>query len=263
MIDLSIVIPCYNHGIYIGDALESVAKYQGKYRIEVIIVNDGSTDAHTKAVMEQLAGEGYQIIHQENKGLAAARNTGIAAAKGEYILPLDSDNKIYPDYIDKGIEVLERHSQVGVVYGDALYFGDKTGRWVVGNFDMRRLFDSNFIDACAVFRKRIWEEVGGYDENMPAMGWEDWDFWMRAVMEGWKFHYVPEVLFDYRVRDNSMIQTDTKPNMEKLNDYIFSKPVYYLARHYRAEIIAHNRYQSTLFLLRALWRKVSQKLLRR
>jgi hypothetical protein len=104
--------------------------------------------------------------------------------------------------------------------------------------------------------------LNGYDEN-PIMryGWEDWDFWMRAVMQGWEFHYVPEVLFDYRVRNNSMIQTDTKPNMEKLNDYIFSKPSYYLARHYRTEVIAHNRYQSTLFLLKALWKKVSQKIL--
>ena len=92
-----------------------------------------------------------------------------------------------------------RKPNIGVVYGDAEYIGMRTGRWHVGSFERDRLLRWNYIDACAVYRRSIWEQNRGYDGTMPVQGLEDWDFWLSTLAHGWKFAYVPEVLFEYRV----------------------------------------------------------------
>jgi glycosyltransferase involved in cell wall biosynthesis len=206
-IPVSVVIPCFNQGRFIREAIESVERCD-KQIYELIIVNDGSTDLHTQQVMQQLDAEGYQIIDQANQGLASARNNGIRAARGEYILPLDADNRIRPNYIYKSASVLDTDPRVSVVYGKAEYFGDSLDRpdRVVSEFDIHRLLYENFIDACAVFRKSAWEECGGYDTNMPAQGLEDWDFWISLGARGHRFFFINEVLFDYRMRHDSMTQ---------------------------------------------------------
>ncbi|RYZ79074.1 MAG: glycosyltransferase family 2 protein, partial [Moraxellaceae bacterium] len=149
---VSVIIPCYNQGHFIREALASVAACD-QTLIEVIIVNDGSTDPDTNKIMRELAEQGMHIIFQENKGLAAARNAGISASKGEFILPLDADNKIYPAYIEKGLAAMDADASIGVVYGNANYFGAKSGDWKPGVFNLQRLMIANFIDACAVIRK--------------------------------------------------------------------------------------------------------------
>ena len=204
---ISIIIPCYNHGHFIREALESVEQCNDKSLYEIIIVNDGSTDSYTNELMQQLQKEGYHVINQKNQGLGATRNNGIRAAAGEYILPLDSDNKIRPEYIYKSIEILDNQPGIAMVYGDAQFFGDKDKRHVVGDFNLQQLMLENNIDACAVYRKSVWEAVGGYDEKMPAMGFEDWDFWLNLSFNNYKFHYVNEILFDYRILGNSMLRS--------------------------------------------------------
>lgn len=200
---VSIVMPCFNDGRFLGDAIESAeANHSGN--CEIIIVNDGSTDARTLELLKTIESRGHQVIHQENRGLGFSRNVGIAAARGAYILPLDADNRIRPAYIDRGIEILRRESGIDVVYGDAEYFGEKSGRWFVPDFSLSQMLAFNFIDACAVIRKSAWERCGGYDENMPVQGYEDWDLWLRIALSGGRFHHVPEPLFDYCVRANSM-----------------------------------------------------------
>ena len=117
-IDLSIIIPLYNTPlVYLKECLESIVKANLRYTFEIIIVNDGSTDERTNEYCAQLRQQGYQVVMQENKGLSAARNTGIALAKGDYILPLDADNKIRPAYITRSIQVLDNQPSVAVVPG--------------------------------------------------------------------------------------------------------------------------------------------------
>jgi len=94
---ISIIIPCYNHGQYVREAISSVEKCTDKNLYEMIIVNDGSTDSFTLEEMGRLANDGYYVINQVNQGLGRTRNNGIKAAKGEYILPLDSDNRVRPE----------------------------------------------------------------------------------------------------------------------------------------------------------------------
>lgn len=223
-VDLSVIIPCYNQGEFMLDAIASVEDcLDAAY--EIVIVNDGSTEPLTIQVLNYLENNVYNIINQTNQGLAIARNIGIEQAKGRYILPLDADNKIRPHYITQGIKILDTFPEIGVVYGNAEFFGDRTGLWSVPDFDADRLLKGNYIDACAVFRKTLWRDCGGYDPHIPdRLGFEDWDLWLSAVEKGWKFYHLPEVLFDYRVRSGSMVSACLVPeNWRKLVAYIQTK----------------------------------------
>ncbi len=220
---VSVVVTCYNLGVYLEDALSSIPLEHGGYPIEVIVVDDGSDDAGTIQVLAQLDQVRFKLIRQPNMGLGKARNNGIRVAQGEYIIPLDADNRLRPAMIEETISVLDAEPSMDVVYGDAEYFGDRQGRWVLGEYDLALLTARNRIDACAGFRKGLWERVQGYDEKMPVMGYEDWDFWLRCSMAGARFHYSSLILFDYRIRKGSMYSTTIK-HQSALIAYMFNKP---------------------------------------
>lgn len=225
---VSIIIPCYNHGQYLVEAIESVELCEDKDLYEIIIINDGSTDPGTIKILQQFSDEGYHVINQKNQGLGAARNNAIKAAKGEYILPLDSDNKIRPDYIYESIKILDEQPNIAVVYGDAEYFGEQSGRRFVGEFNLQKMMIRNYIDACAVFRISVWERTGGYDENMPVMGLEDWDFWLSLSFQNCLFFHINKVMFEYRVRNNSMLRSISKVSHKSIDDYLNNKYNRYL-----------------------------------
>ena len=212
---VSVVIPCYNQGHFLREALSSLDRCDHSL-FETIIVNDGSTDAGTIEYLNELQRAGVNVVYQKNMGLGAARNTGISLAKGEYILPLDCDNKILPEYLPKALEILSENQRVAVVYGNASYFGEQGGILRPGRFNLQRLMLGNYIDACAVIRKSVLVEIGGYDA-MAVMGIEDWDLWLRIAFRGYGFHYVNEILFEYRVVPNSMLRSLNK-NIQKMND---------------------------------------------
>lgn len=222
---VSVVIPCYNQGEYILEAISSVEACQERI-YEILIVNDCSTENLTIKVLNYLRDNGYLVIdHQSNQGLAEARNTGVMKARGRYILPLDSDNKIRPEYLTKAIEILDKYPEIGIVYGNPEYFGERTGVWEVPEFNINKIAARNYIDACAIYRKQVWQECGGYDPKIPdKLGYEDWDFWLGAAENGWQFYHVNEVLFDYRVRGDSMVSACRIPeNHARLVHYISSK----------------------------------------
>lgn len=224
-ISVSVIIPCYNQGEYLLEAIASVQSCQ-ELVYELIIVNDCSQDPVTEKVLNYLRKRNYNIIDTpKNLGLAEARNIGIQQAKGRYILPLDADNKIYPQYITKAIEILDANSEIGIVYGDMEIFGDKQEIREVPDFDLNLIVQGNYIDACAVFRQQVWEDCAGYDANIPDhLGYEDWDFWLTAAEKGWKFTHIPEILFQYRFRLDSMVSRCNLPeNRHRLIQYICAK----------------------------------------
>ena len=237
---VSIIIPCYNHGAMLREALASVEQVRNASLLEVIIVDDGSSEAETTRILNEVAEAGHCVVPQPNRGPGAARNTGIRLAKGEFILPLDSDNRLRGVYLDEGVSLLKNNPSVGVIYADAEYFGERSGRWHVPEFDLLSLIRMNFIDTCALYRKKLWEEVGGYDEQMICMGWEDWDFWLRVTCHGGAFVHLSKIGFDYRVRKDSVIvkmlgfdyrmQRDPSnvvrisPRLDEVVNYIFGKP---------------------------------------
>jgi glycosyltransferase involved in cell wall biosynthesis len=223
---VSIVIPCYNHGQYIQEALDSIDVQKINYTIEVIIVDDGSSDAATLQKLDDLKALNYTVIHQTNGGPGKARNAGIHVAAGKYILPLDADNKISPDYINKAVPVLEKN-QADIVYAAPQFFGDteiKSRQFKVRSFDDLGLVTGNCADACAVFKKEVWEKNGGYDEAMPSYGFEDWDFWISASKNKFVFHFINDKLYYYRILHNSMISAfDNKERTVIIHRYLAKK----------------------------------------
>ena len=228
-IRLSVVIPCYNHGQYLMDALACFPDYHQQHLYELIIVNDGSTDQQTLACLARLEERGYPVIHQHNQGLSSARNTGIHAAKGDYILPLDSDDKVSVDFLYEAIDVLDNQPAYTVVYCDGEYFGAKEGPWIVGEFNLQRLMLWNYMHAMAVFRRSAWEQVGGYDTRLNHLGFEDWDLWLSIAFAGGKFFYLQKPLFSYRVTANSMVRQFTGAQYKKMQDYINDKHRAYIS----------------------------------
>jgi glycosyltransferase involved in cell wall biosynthesis len=99
---VSIIIPCYNHGAMLREALASVEDVRNANVLEVIIVDDGSSEAETTRILNEVAEAGHCVVPQPNRGPGAARKTGIRLAKGEFILPLDNDNRLRGVYLNEG-----------------------------------------------------------------------------------------------------------------------------------------------------------------
>ena len=196
----SVIIPCYNHGIYIDDALNSVLD-QTSPDIEIIIVDDGSTDKFTMEKLDELKKAGLKVIATENMGLANARNTGIDEAKGIYILPLDADDRIGPRYIEKASKILDDNPGAGIVYCEARFFGRAFGKWDLPPFSIDEMLIENIIFSSGLFRKKDWEKIGGYDPGMN-LGWEDYDFWLSILENGFTAYKIKEAMFFCRIRQD-------------------------------------------------------------
>lgn len=224
MLKLSVVIPCYNHGKYINEAIQSVLAYPVHQDIEIIVINDGSTDAFTIEVLEQLNHPCVNVVHQVNQGLGKSRNNGIKLASADIIFVLDSDNRIDARFIPEALQLFNSNTDLGVVYCDSIIFDDsKSIKRKIQKFDPRVLLMKNYIDACAFFRKSIWAELGGYDENMPYMGLEDWDFWIRNIGIKTRFYHLKRHYFYYRDTPNSMAKSTTDQKYQTLYAYILKK----------------------------------------
>jgi len=200
-VKVSVVIPCFNYGAFIRETIASLAAPTFR-DFEIVIVNDGSTDPATLEILRELRGASCRVIDTPNRGVSAARNLGIEQASGEYILPLDADDLISPDYLQRTVAALNAGSEVGVVMGARVMFGEKSGPAPLPPYDPRRELAENLIFPTALFRKRDWARVGGYCEAMRS-GWEDWEYWVAFSRLGLGVVLVPEASFYYRVRSSS------------------------------------------------------------
>lgn len=198
---VSVIIPCYNQGAFLQEAIDSV-QAQTHPSYEIIIVNDGSTDPYTIDVLAAKSKEGFNVIHVPNGGVSAARNIGIEVAKGEFILPLDADDKIGPNYLQNAVEVLINNSGVKLVYCECEFFGALSGKLEVPRYSMEEMLLQNLIFNAAVFRKKDFEATGGYDTNFLT-GWEDWEFWLRFVTKKEEVYKLPGTHFFYRIKELS------------------------------------------------------------
>ena len=224
---VSVIIPCYNQGIYLDEAVNSVLT-QTYGDFEIIIVNDGSTDDFTNRLLENYARPATRIVTTSNQGPAAARNAGIRESLGQYILPLDADDRIGPRYLEKAVRVLESAPDLGIVYCLGELFGARTGPVSAPEFSVGKMLLSNLIFASAMFRKEDWEKTGGYNPNMTH-GCEDWDFWLSIMELQRKVFRIPEVLFYYRIktvsRNSSM---DVEKQLDMHMQLIKNHPALYI-----------------------------------
>lgn len=212
-IEVSVIIPCYNYGEFVEETIDSCLASTFN-NIEIIVINDGSTDEKTNHILKSLKKPKTRIIHQENSGLSASRNKGIALAKGKYIMTLDADDIIDPTVFEKAFPILEQKPEVGFVHFWLTYFGDFNKKEKTPTFNFYKLLFSNLITYNAIFRKSAWEEVGGFNENMKE-GNEDWDFWISLAEKGWIGHLIPEYLLNYR-RHGYTMYYQSKEKHEKL-----------------------------------------------
>lgn len=223
---VSIIIPCYNYGEFVAEAVDS-ALNQTLSDIEVIIVDDGSTDLRTKQILDTFSRLKTSILRSHNRGVSGARNWGILHAKGKYICCLDADDKLHPTYLEKCVTLLESRRDSGFAYSFAQLFGDEDLLWRTEPFDLRKSLNENLTCTSAVFRRAAWEIAGGYSEAMRS-GYEDWEFWLRLGWHGMNGLMIPEPLFFYRRHGQTLNYEaqaihDTLVNQIKsLNPEIFS-----------------------------------------
>jgi glycosyltransferase involved in cell wall biosynthesis len=150
----------------------------------------------------------YRVIQQENKGLPATRNIGIAIAEGEFILPLDSDDTIQPTCLEIMSRVLDNNPKIHIVGCDTNRFGLINTPYGTCEFlEQMSSGEGNMMNYCSMYRKTVWEEVGGYNEEILA-GPEDWDFWMNCLDHKFKLRKLPMLLFNYRIHTKGKSQRD-------------------------------------------------------
>jgi glycosyltransferase involved in cell wall biosynthesis len=219
---ISVVIPCYNDGQYITETIEKL-KQQTVQPIEIIIVNDGSTDNYTLSVLDKLATDPLiQVLHKENGRMSAARNYGVQYAKGDFIAALDADDYFDNHFFEKAIKVFKSEERIAVVTSYIKFFGNTHGHSKPRGGNAYNFLFSNQCPACAMVRKSVWDQIGGYDEQMK-LGYEDWEFYIRITQLGFNVHLIPEYLLYYRQTDKSTLKNQTHPNRKQLIEYILSK----------------------------------------
>ncbi|HME44412.1 MAG TPA: glycosyltransferase [Syntrophorhabdales bacterium] len=216
---VSVIIPCFNDGAYIDEAVDSVLA-QTYQDFEIVIVNDGSTDPRTNDILSNYSRPKTRVIQTTNQGVARARNRAIEEASGEFILPLDADDKIGKEYLKEAVKVIDGDPDVGIVYCLAEFFGDKTGLWELPPYSLEGLLLDNLICNCALFKKRDWEAVNGFNSNMKYC-YEDWEFWLSLVELGRKVYRIPKVSFYYRITDGSRQRSATEEHMVDMRVQVF------------------------------------------
>ncbi|WP_143191724.1 glycosyltransferase family A protein, partial [Paenibacillus sp. P46E] len=212
---VSIIIPCYNQGEFLKDCLNSIDK-QTYIALEIIIINDGSTEKITLDFLGKLGKEreDIKIINQTNSGVSNARNNGILNSKGYYILPIDGDDMIEQTYVEKCVDILDGNSQINVVYCIGMCFGYKNGLFVLDDFSVKKMLKENLVFCSAMFRRVDFDQTQGYNSNM-IYGFEDWDFWLSMIEIGKEFFRINEILFYYRIKEVSRNVQTSNDNKDK------------------------------------------------
>lgn len=195
---VAVVIPVFDSGATLTETLESVFA-QTHPALEIVVVDDGSTDPLTLGVLDALREDDrVRVIRQDNAGPSAARNAGIAASSAPYFMPVDSDDRIHPRYIAEAVRVLEERPDIPLAYARAELFGRYSGPWRLPDFDWAGFLIHNQIFPSALFRRADWTAIGGYDESMRR-GREDHDFVMRVLARGGEPYRLDAVRFFYRI----------------------------------------------------------------
>jgi glycosyltransferase involved in cell wall biosynthesis len=243
---ISVIIPCYNQGEFLSETLESLIT-QTYINWECFIVNDGSKD-NTEEVANLWVSKDERIhyIYKENGGPSTARNTGILLAKGEYILPLDADDTISPEYLAKAIQIFSDNPATELVYCKADFFGDKKEEWLLPEYSYKQLLIANMIFCSCIYRRSVAISVGLYDEEMRE-GIEDWEFHLRLLNENSIVMQIDEILFHYRIKEVSR-QKSWEKNGANLQ--LFKSKLY---QHHSSDLIKfHGDWFSLIYENRSL-----------
>lgn len=206
---VSVIVPAYNQGSFLQEAAGSVLA-QGFEDYEIIVVDDGSTD-DTARVAQGLCDRRVRYIRQDNRGVAAARNAGVAASGGSYLAFLDSDDAFCQGKLQLQARALDNRPELGMVIGGYQYI-DRNGA-VIGeerqwldrrSLDLESLLMSGFGPPSTVLLQRDWfERVGGFDPDRQLSAAEDMDLWYRLSFAGCQMEFVPAIVCRYRIHGSN------------------------------------------------------------
>lgn len=236
---VSIIIPCYNYGRFIKGAIESVLA-QTFQRLEILVIDDGSTDELTKDVLQNLCYEKTKTIHQVNQGLAQTRNNGAVLATGKYICYLDPDDFFDPTYLEKTVALLESDESLGSCYSWVRCFGDIESIWETQDLDPFLLRQYTTAPSHSVIRKEAWIRVK--DQNGAGFlsryngYFEDWVFWIDMVRCGYRGQVIKEPLIRYRVHKASLGATHASEREKMLPVLYEERPEFFFNRSYRKQL---------------------------
>jgi glycosyltransferase involved in cell wall biosynthesis len=182
---VSVLTPCFNHGRLLRECVESI-RAQTYPDVELIVIDDGSTDAETESYMSELASDaGVQVVRMgSNQGPSAARNRGLTYALGRYILPVDADNLLLPDAIERLVAQLQGAGEhVGYIYQNCQYFGNREDYFEAPAYNPWVLTQQNYIDTCSLIDREVFDLGCCYGEDI-VFGHEDWDFFLQLAGRG-------------------------------------------------------------------------------
>ncbi|MBU6427416.1 MAG: glycosyltransferase [Cyanobacteria bacterium REEB65] len=210
---VSFVVTCYNHGQYLQEAVESVFE-QTFTDLEVVIVNDGSTDdslAVATSLLEVFSTRQIRLLDRPNSGSPAiSRNNGIAVARGPYVCCLDADDRVSPNFTQNCVDILDAHPTIGYAYPNQQNFGVRSDFEEHPEFSFKMLTAFNFILNAALFRREAWVTVGGLD----PIGYEDWDFWIGCGEAGYFGKLASEAILYYRRTTTGTYSRHRKVDLE-------------------------------------------------
>ena len=221
----SVVIPCFNQGAFLAECLESL-RAQTLPPHEVIVVDDGSTDPYSVRRMDELCVGRVKLVRQENRGLSGARNSGIRAATGDWIVPLDADDCLTPDALLTYARAITNVPEVDVWYPDMQHFGQDTTLWECPPFNAWRLLKENHLLCSSAIRRAVFDAGVRYNENM-RQGYEDWEFYIHACVErGFLARPLERPVFRYRKWGYSMVSASDAKRATLLEQLRRERPVY-------------------------------------
>ncbi len=200
--DVTAVVPCFNYGTWLGEAVGSLLAQEGGPP-RVVVVDDGSTEPATLAALEALP-DGVELVRQENAGLSAARNAGYRVAGTPLLIALDADDLLPPGALRALKRPFAGDPELGFSYGITRLFGDWEGELAFPPLDAYRMLHRHIVGPVGLTRRELWEDLGGYDPAFRT-GYEDWDFWLGALERGWRGAKVDEVTFLYRRHGDTMV----------------------------------------------------------
>lgn len=200
---ISVILPCYNSHLYLQETLDSL-RAQTFTDFEIVLVDDGSDDPDTIAYLDAMADD-VHMIRQINMGLPAARNTAFRHTRGQYILPLDCDDWLEPNYLQCAYDTIAKSPEHTVVFSHLKVFGDVSGV-LLKNYNFFEQLFLNQLPYCLLMPKSAWHDLGGYDESM-RQGYEDWEFNIRLGRHGYFGVPMDAPLFHYRVSQSGMLKS--------------------------------------------------------
>ncbi len=216
MATVSVIMPAYNVAPYVGAAVESACA-QTFGDLEVLVVDDGSTDATAEIVAAiSRRDPRVRLLRKSNGGISTARNLALNAATGRYLALLDSDDTWDPEYLEAQVALLDGRPEVAVVTGNARFLGSRLDGQPARPWPDPRpepdlssiLADEESIFIMSIFRCEVFERIGGFDESMRTN--EDYDYWLRAAIAGFRFARNDRPLGHYRRRDDSLSATEER-----------------------------------------------------